>query len=129
LAKEVLKQNIKVKDSIHIACAIEAECKYYITTDDRLLNKNIDNIIITDPINFIKRVEVWRYKMKTDTLIKNEGMEILSKYLGMVEAERFIMLIQREPFDYTKWQENLFEDMTIEELAKKADEYAKNNNV
>jgi hypothetical protein len=56
-------------------------------------------------------------------------MEILSKYLGMVEAERFIMLIQREPFDYTKWQENLFENMTIEELAKKADEYVKNNNV
>ncbi|MDR2343325.1 MAG: hypothetical protein LBD86_02190 [Spirochaetaceae bacterium] len=67
--------------------------------------------------------------MKTDTLIKNEGMEILSKHLGMVEAERFIMLIQREPFDYTKWQENLFEDMTIEELAKKADEYVKNNNI
>ena len=67
--------------------------------------------------------------MKTDTLIKNEGMEILSRYLGLVEAERFIMLIQREPFDYTKWQENLFEDMTIEELAKKADEYVKNNNV
>ena len=67
--------------------------------------------------------------MKTDTLIKNEGMEILSKYLGLVEAERFIMLIQREPFDYTKLQENLFEDMTIEELAKKADEYVKNNNV
>ncbi|MDR2761578.1 MAG: hypothetical protein LBB88_03145 [Planctomycetaceae bacterium] len=65
--------------------------------------------------------------MKTDTLIKNEGMEILPKYLGMVEAERFIMLIQREPFDYTKWQENLFEEMTIEELAKKADEYVKNN--
>jgi hypothetical protein len=66
--------------------------------------------------------------MKTDTVIKNEGMEVLSKYLGLVEAERFIMLIQREPFDYTKWQENLFEDMTIEELAKKADEYVKNNN-
>jgi hypothetical protein len=59
-------------------------------------------------------------KMKTDTLIKNEGM---------VEAERFIMLIQREPFDYTKWQENLFENMTIEELAKKADAYVKKNNV
>jgi hypothetical protein len=55
--------------------------------------------------------------MKTDTLIKNESMEILSKYLDMVEAERFIMLIQRESFDYTKWQENMFEDMTIEELA------------
>ncbi|MDR1181807.1 MAG: hypothetical protein LBL13_07495 [Bacteroidales bacterium] len=65
--------------------------------------------------------------MKTDTLIKNEGMEILAKHLGMVEAERFVMLIQREPFDYTKWQENLFENMTIEELAKKADEYVKKN--
>ena len=29
---------------------------------------------------------------------------MLINNLGMVEAERFIMLIQREPFDYTKWQ-------------------------
>ena len=63
--------------------------------------------------------------MKTDTIIRNEGMEILSKYLGMVEAERFIMLIQREPFDYTKWQENLFENMTIEEISKNAAEHRK----
>ena len=53
-------------------------------------------------------------------------MEILSKYLGMVEAERFIMLIQREPFDYTKWQETLFENMTIEEISKNAAEYRRN---
>ena len=64
--------------------------------------------------------------MKTDTLIRNEGMEILVENLGMVEAERFIMLIQREPFDYTKWQENLFKNMTIEEISKKAMEYRKN---
>jgi hypothetical protein len=63
--------------------------------------------------------------MKTDTIIRNEGMEILSNYLGMVEAERFIMLIQREPFDYTKWQENLFENMTIEEISRSAAEYRK----
>jgi hypothetical protein len=65
--------------------------------------------------------------MKTDTLIRNEGMEILSKYLGMIEAERFIMLIQKEPFDYTKWQENLFENMSIEEISERAAEYRKNN--
>jgi hypothetical protein len=65
--------------------------------------------------------------MKTDTLIRNEGMEILAKNLGMVEAERFIMLIQKEPFDYTKWQENLFENMTIEEISKEASEYRKEN--
>jgi hypothetical protein len=61
----------------------------------------------------------------TVTLIKNEGMKILSKHLGVADAGRFIMLIQREPFDCAKWQENLFEDMTVEKLAKKADEYVK----
>jgi len=50
--------------------------------------------------------------MKTDTIIRQEGMEILTKHLGLIEAERFVMLIQREPFDYTKWQENLFRNAT-----------------
>jgi len=58
--------------------------------------------------------------MKTDTVIKNEGMKLLSNSLGMVEAERFIMLIQRESFDYTKWQDNLFEDMSLEEISERA---------
>ena len=65
--------------------------------------------------------------MKADTFIKNEGMEILATHLGMVEAERFIMLMQKETFDYTKWQESLFENMTIEEISKKATEYRKEN--
>ena len=63
--------------------------------------------------------------LKTDTLIRNEGMEILAKHLGLVEAERFLMLMRKEPFDYTKWQENLFENMTIEEISKKAAEFRK----
>ena len=58
--------------------------------------------------------------MKTDTLIRNEGMKLLTENLGMVEAERFIMLIQRGSFGYTKWRENLFEDMSIEKISEKA---------
>ena len=65
--------------------------------------------------------------MKADTLIRHEGMEILAKNLGLVDAERFIMLIQKEPFDYTKWQEHLFETMTVEEISKQAAEYRKNH--
>ncbi|MDR0524584.1 MAG: hypothetical protein LBG90_01770 [Spirochaetaceae bacterium] len=65
--------------------------------------------------------------MKTDTVIRQEGMEILSQHLGLVEAERFIMLIQKEAFDYTQWQETLFDNMSVEELSKKAAEYRKNN--
>jgi len=60
--------------------------------------------------------------MKTDTLIRMDGMNTLIEHLGLIEAERFVMLIQREPFDYTKWQENLFEDMTIEEIYSNAAE-------
>ncbi|MDU9048600.1 MAG: hypothetical protein Q3M30_07095 [Candidatus Electrothrix sp. Rat3] len=58
--------------------------------------------------------------MITDTEIKTKGFQVLSKYLGDVEAERFVALIQREPFDYTKWREELDEEGTIEEISKKA---------
>ena len=61
--------------------------------------------------------------MKTDTIIRNEGTQVLMDNLGLVEAERFIMLIQKETFDYTIWQENLFEEMSIDEISKKAQEY------
>ena len=58
--------------------------------------------------------------MITDTEIRLKGLKILAKYLGDVEAERFIALIQREPFDYTKWRQGLDEDLSIEEISKKA---------
>lgn len=61
--------------------------------------------------------------MKTDTVLRQEGMRILSDSLGLVEAERFISLIIREPFDYTEWQRTLFKDMPIEELCEKAQKH------
>lgn len=48
---------------------------------------------------------------------KLEGMKVLINNLGRVEAERFIALMIREPFDYTEWQRNLFEDMSVKELS------------
>ena len=65
--------------------------------------------------------------MKPDTVIRNDGMKVLLDNLGMIEAERFIMLIQKEPFDYTKWQEDLFENMSIEEISEKAAELRMNS--
>ncbi len=58
--------------------------------------------------------------MITDTEIKLKGFKILAKYLGDVEADRFIALIQREPFDYTKWRQGLDEELSIEKISKKA---------
>ena len=39
------------------------------------------------------------------------------KSLGEVDTERFIALIQREPFDYTEWQRNLWEGQSLKKLA------------
>lgn len=58
--------------------------------------------------------------MKSDTLIRVEGMEALMDRLDLVDAERFIMLIKKEPFDYTEWQKTLFEGMSVEEISAEA---------
>jgi len=58
--------------------------------------------------------------IRNDTLVRTEGMKILLEGLGKVDAERFISLIIKEPFDYTKWQKDLFSDMTVRELSKTA---------
>ncbi len=52
--------------------------------------------------------------MISDTEIKIKGIQILAEYLGDVEMERFIALIQKEPFDYTKWHQQLDDEMSIE---------------
>ena len=56
----------------------------------------------------------------TDTEIKLRGFQILTEFLGNIEAERFIALIQREPFDYTKWRDGLDEKLSIEQISQKA---------
>lgn len=62
---------------------------------------------------------------RSDTIIKQEGFNALKEKLGVIEMERFIVLINREKFDYTRWRTNLFEDMTVEKLADAADEYSR----
>ncbi|MDR2481521.1 MAG: hypothetical protein LBD07_04415 [Spirochaetaceae bacterium] len=49
-----MEKHIKSKDALHLSCAIEAECKYFITTDRKVLNKSIEDVIVVDPVDFIK---------------------------------------------------------------------------
>jgi hypothetical protein len=58
--------------------------------------------------------------MITDTEIKIKGITALIETLGEVQAERFISLIMREPFDYTKWQKSLLSEKTVEEISSAA---------
>jgi hypothetical protein len=56
----------------------------------------------------------------TDTELKIQGMEALLASLGEVMTEKFIVLIRREPFDYTEWQRNLWPNMSVRELSTAA---------
>ena len=48
--------------------------------------------------------------------LMSAGMKVLRETLGTVEAEIFITNIKNPGFDYTKWRENLWEDLTLHEL-------------
>ena len=52
-------------------------------------------------------------------------MDILVDQVGPVEAERFVYVLNRENFDYTEWQRNLFEGETVDSLFDKIDAFQK----
>ena len=59
-AEEIKNEGLKNKDALHVACAINSKCDYFITTDDSILIKlkNFREITVLDPINFIRSVEL-----------------------------------------------------------------------
>ena len=65
--------------------------------------------------------------MITDEEIKLQGLEALVASLGDVQAEKFICLILRGHFDYTKWQSARVWEEDIETLSRKAMEYRQNS--
>jgi len=65
--------------------------------------------------------------MKTDTEVKSNGLEILVREMGAVDAERFIALILKEPFDYTKWQKDLFAEGSVDKISRDAMTFRNSN--
>jgi hypothetical protein len=56
----------------------------------------------------------------SDTEIRSTGLRALINALGEVQAEKFIALIQRQPFDYTEWQRSLWPDKSVDEISAAA---------
>ena len=63
--------------------------------------------------------------MITDEQLKIEGLKALTEALGEVQAEKFIALIMRSPFDYTKWQKKLWAERSVEDISNAAMELRK----
>ena len=67
--------------------------------------------------------------MNTDiqtSAIMSAGMKVLREHLGVVETEIFISIISASEFDYTKWRENLWRDLSPQELFESASEVERN---
>ncbi len=54
-AKELILLGLKSKDALHVACAVEGQCDYFLTTDDGILKKlmNYKKIEVVNPVNIV----------------------------------------------------------------------------
>ena len=57
-AQAIAQCGIRNKDSLHIACAIEAQCRVFLTTDKGILKKKIEGIRLMNPLDFVREIEV-----------------------------------------------------------------------
>lgn len=62
--------------------------------------------------------------MMSTTDILDKGMNCLLENLGTIETERFIAVLIKEKFDYTKWRREYFGDTSVSELNEQAATYA-----
>jgi predicted nucleic acid-binding protein len=53
-ANKMMMDKIKALDALHLSCAINAKVDYFVTVDDGILKYNTNEILIFDPIEFIK---------------------------------------------------------------------------
>jgi len=57
IAKRAKKTGLMTKDSLHVACAIFANCDYLLTTDKRFLKYKDDRIQLLNPMQFLIELE------------------------------------------------------------------------
>jgi predicted nucleic acid-binding protein len=56
-ARKLMAVGLHQKDASHIACAIFAQSDFFITVDKKILNKQVLDIIIIDPLDFLRRTQ------------------------------------------------------------------------
>jgi hypothetical protein len=54
-AAEYMRLGLRQKDASHVACAVAAHADFFITTDKKILKKQISDISLLNPIDFVRR--------------------------------------------------------------------------
>ena len=62
----------------------------------------------------------------SETQLRAEGMRLLREKLGLVDAEMFINLLLKDHFDYTQWQETIWEGKTLDDISEMAQKKGQN---
>jgi len=57
IAEQARETGLKTKDSLHVACAIVANCDYMLTTDKRFLKYKDDRVQVVNPMQFLIEME------------------------------------------------------------------------
>ena len=63
----------------------------------------------------------------TDSENASRCMEILVEAVGIIDAQRFIAYMNRVSGDYTVARRAIFDDMTVDDVFKMAEEDAEDN--
>ena len=53
----IMQSGIKPRDALHIACALEGNCNFFITTDKPILRYSSTKIVVCNPIQFLDYYE------------------------------------------------------------------------
>ena len=65
------------------------------------------------------------FKLESDAELSSRCMDVLVQNVGLLETERFIAHLSRESADYTKWRQDKFDDLSLEELGRATRESGK----
>ena len=61
---------------------------------------------------------------RTEKMIIQDGMKSLINTLGIVDAERFIVIMNRKKTDYDEWRESFFSGMNRENYLNELVEFS-----
>ena len=58
------------------------------------------------------------FRFESDAALSAHCMDVLVQKVGLLETERFIAHLSRESADYTKWRQDQFDDLSLDDLAR-----------
>ncbi len=63
--------------------------------------------------------------MINNTSLAHECMQLLCEHVGIVNTEKFLVMVKSDAFDYTEWQRDHYDKIPDKELRQNMIEFCK----